>query len=1248
MFGNVRIRYRLWGGFSCVLLLIAVLGVDTVQTIDSLTGLSGDLYSHSLAVTGAVRDANANILAMHRSMKDVVLARSDTELNAEITAVGDREQRVLAAFGLVSERFSANPALVEETLRAVFDWRAIRAEVIDLARRKQWMDAQAITQGKGADQVARIEGRMAALTAAIQAEATELRDSGEQQRQYALGFTAVLFVTTVLLGFGISHAVARSIDLPLGRITAQITRIAGGETDVEIKDIERDDEIGALARGADIFRAVAHDIRTQSRIRAEVGKLSIRLQEMATLSEFARETTVRVATLLRCGCGAFYGLNEETHVLELEGAFGLTNETNRPKRFALGDGLVGQCALDQVKIVLVDLPTDYLRISSGLGTAAPTTLVLVPVLYRGRLLAVIELGAFHAFTDEDHRFLEELVPVLAINLENLRRMLVMERLVQQSRQRADALRRSEAELRSSEERLRASEEELKVTNEELTEKTRLLEQQADALRAAEEEQRTISERLADQNRQLKDQQGQLELALSENRQRSAELERVSRYKSEFVANMSHELRTPLNSLLILARSLADNVDGTLGLDDVRSARLIYESGRQLLRLINDILDLSRIEAGRMEMVQEVCRLDLLCQALERQFLPIAQDRGVALVIRIDPAAPARMMTDGDRVSQILTNLLGNAFKFTEAGRVALLIGGPGTLPSGLIGASEGEISQAGSRTDGTPAVGDTGAAPSLYLPISVADTGIGIPPEKIRFIFEAFTQAESGTSRRYGGSGLGLAIVRKLAGLLDGRIGVESAPGRGSTFTLYLPLVTEGNGGPEGTVPTGDDVTGSGVTRTLAPSIPPPPPVPEGESFPAPAVASAPMEVVDDDRASLEEGARFILVIEDDPVFGRLVYERSRVRGFSCVVEATGAGGIAFARRLRPMGIVLDLGLPDMDGWVVLDTLKHDPVTRHIPVHFITAVADPHRGRRQGGIGFLTKPVTREQIESALERLAHFDQGRTRRLLIIEDDPTARAAIVELVGNPDTEVSLACSGEQAMAMLEAEPFDCLILDLGLPGMSGFEFLEQAAALGEHVPPVVVYSGRELTLEETRRLREFTDSVVIKGARSPERLLDEVSLFLHSAEHDLADRQRQLLRQAHEREERLIGRKLLVVDDDMRNTFALSRVLRAKGMIVLMAKDGERALAQLEQNPDIELVLMDIMMPGKDGYQTLRELRADPRFVSLPVFALTAKAMPGDRERCFQAGASDYLTKPVDLDKLMAMIRVWLDGTGVSM
>lgn len=996
----------------------------------------------------------------------------------------------------------------------------------------------------------------------------------------------------LILGLTVISLTSRMVTYPIRRLTDLMSRLANHDHDIDIRGTERRDEIGEIARALQVFKQMVIDSQQQVLLKGQTTSISSTLQQATGHREFAERFTAQLSPLLHAGVTLFYGYDESRQRLDLLGSYGLRLH-NSVDAYMPGEGLVGQCAQTRQPITLHDVPDNYLRIDSGSGQALPRHITILPLLLREQLVGVLEFAGFSPLTALHQQLLDELLPMVALTLENLNRAVNTQDLLEQTREQADELRISSVTMRQQQEALRDA-------NDTLHAKTIELEEQSQRLQASEEELRVQADELQASNEELRlktdtlrQQKQQLEALQRDTAQKADELARASQYKSEFLANMSHELRTPLNSLLILSRSLADNREGNLDEEQIESARIIHDAGSSLLRLINDILDLSKIEAGKMELSLVDYPLQHLARSLRRNFDHVAREKKLDYEVAVDDHLPAEIHTDPTRLEQIVNNLLANAFKFTAKGGIRVRIGRPA-----------GDLALPETMKNQNP------------LAISVKDSGIGIPADKLERIFHAFEQADSSTSRQFGGTGLGLSISRRMAELLGGDIVLRSEVGHGSEFVLLLP---ERHSGDKTVITTAPSAISASPIRPVTRSL-------------------LPAEGVNDDRERIAPGDSVILIVEDDAAFARILADIVRQKGHRMLHAPDGEEGIALARRYHPVGILLDVMLPGMDGWTVIERLKADPATRHIPVHFLSATDDATRGRELGAVGFLTKPVTREAINQAFERLLHFAKDRTRHLLVVDDDAHARSAVRSLLNQDDVAIDEAASGEEALQKIGDTGYDCIVLDLGLPGISGLELLEELAQSGS-IPPVVVYSGRELSREENLRIRQYTDSIVIKGARSPERLLDEVSLFLHS------------IRQSHGAEsagapashDGLSGHHVMLVDDDMRNLFALSKVLRGWGVHVTLAQDGHKALQLLAENNAVELVLMDIMMPGMDGYEVTRAIRAQPSLHRLPIIALTAKAMRGDREQCLEAGANDYLSKPIDLDKLASMMHVWLRG-----
>ena len=865
-----------------------------------------------------------------------------------------------------------------------------------------------------------------------------------------------------------------------------------------------------------------------------------------------------------------------------------------------GVGLLDQVAREGRPLTVRDLPDHYLDVSSGIGSGSPRELAIVPAHADGALLAIMELGFLGATDPVQHELLARVAPTIAVAIRSSREAMRIADLLGETTRQA--------------EELQAQQEELRVNNEELEEQSRALKTSQAQLEGQQVELEQTNSQLTEQAEILERQKDALLDSQKILGDKAIELERSNQYKSEFLANMSHELRTPLNSTLILAKLLADNKQGNLTDEQVKFAATISAAGNDLLTLINDILDLSKIESGKVELQVEPVTLSRIVGSLAKTFEETARSKNVEFAVQIEPGTVERIETDEQRLGQILKNLLSNALKFTAKGRVALRVFGHG-------------VDQ---------------------VSFAVTDTGIGIAPHQREIIFEAFRQADGSTHRRYGGTGLGLSISRDLSRLLGGDIDVQSAPGEGSVFTLTLPVRHVKRDETE-------PVAGSSVPP--APLSVKPVATPAARLSATPSVAASPAAraneapglppIGDDDRGQLSATMRRILVIEDDVRFAAILKELAHEMGFQCIVTHSAGEGLAAARTYQPSAILLDMHLPDHSGLGVLDQLKQDARTRHIPVHIASVADHEQEARALGAVGYDLKPVKREQLVEALEGLrARFTQ-QLRRVLVVEDDERQLDSIRQLLAADDVEIVGTSSAAAALEQLRLNTFDCVVMDLNLPDVSGYELLEEMSQQEDvPFPPVIVYTGRMLTRDEEQKLRRYSRSIIIKDARSPERLVDEVTLFLHQVEAQLPLERQRMLREVRSRDTTLEGRRILVVEDDVRNVFALSSVLEPKGAKIEIARNGREALEALARGSaaatrGIDLVLMDIMMPEMDGYTAMREIRKQPRFRKLPIIALTAKAMRDDQEKCLAAGANDYMAKPLDVEKLLSLVRVWM-------
>ncbi len=1059
--------------------------------------------------------------------------------------------RIRAEMEILNELVGDNPTQVDRlrTIAALQDeWTAFAQSAIAAKR----------DGGNFLDPVR--DGRGKQLTDAIRAEFADF--IAQEQRLRKERNDAASYTATLTIGLFLLFTLVFSAGLAIfGR--RELMRLT--------------DTYGAILRKQD-----EHNERLQAQawLRNGQTQMAERLIGQQALPVLGRNSLEFLASHLGAAVGALY-VREEHGNLRRVATYGFSRELeNTEQSFYSSEGLVGQVAHDRRLLILDELPADYLKVSSGLGHGDPLTVALLPISNDGDVNGVIELGFLRPLSERDGEFLQQVASNIGASVEAARYRHRLQEIL--------------AETQQLNEELQVQQEELKTANEELEEQSRALKESQAHLETQQAELEQSNEQLSMQRDALDDRNNALREAQQQLEERAEELQRASRYKSEFLANMSHELRTPLNSSLILAKLLADNPKGNLDAEQVKFADSIYSAGNDLLNLINDILDISKVEAGKLDLRPENANVVRLAQSLESTFQPVAGEKQLGFCIEVADDVPRSLYTDRLRVEQILKNLLSNAIKFTEQGQVSLSV----------------------SRVD-------DGVA------FAVRDSGIGIAKEQQEYIFEAFRQADGTTNRRFGGTGLGLSISRDLAALLGGSISVTSTPGEGSVFTLVLPL-TYSSGDEESPLLV---VETAGVVRSSAPAIVKAPVQQEA----APVVPTFP-----DDRGMSVLGGRSVLVIEDEPQFAHILYDLAHELDYRCLVAHSAQDGLDLATTHHPDAILLDMRLPDVSGLSVLQRLKENPGTRHIPVHVISVEDMAEAALHMGAVGYAQKPATRDQLKGVFSKLEARLTQKMRRVLVVEDDKLQRDSIARLIGDDDIEIVAVEFGEQALEQLRHHIFDCMIIDLKLPDMQGDELLARMGS--EEIrsfPPVIVYTGRNLTRAEEAELLKYSRSIIIKGARSPERLLDEVTLFLHMVESELSSERQSMLKTARSRDRVFEGRRLLLVDDDVRNIFALTSALEHKGAQVEVARNGREAIEKLEAVGDIDLVLMDVMMPEMDGYEATRRIRENPRWRKLPIIAVTAKAMKDDQDLCMKAGANDYLAKPIDLDRLFSLIRVWL-------
>jgi signal transduction histidine kinase/DNA-binding response OmpR family regulator/CHASE3 domain sensor protein len=1215
---NFTIVSRIIGAFAVALLSLLIIGSVSYRNLQSLNG-DADLVVHTQEVLG-IKERMSSAFADAQGAGRAFVLTGESRFRDDAAAGSAETRRLLRQLreetldnASQQMRIDELEPFLEQRLQLIAELVQKRSEVATT------FDARLLDLvNRGATLASDIGTR----TKAIEEEELRLLN----QRRQAARQTERLTTATLLYGSGLAVLVVALIGWwLLNSILSQLCALSTGAARVAEGDYQHvlvtsSDEIGQVAVA---FNVMAESVRVREVVLSDENWLKDVLSRFSRLFEAERDLAAlctrvlsELATLLDARHGALYAREQQGDAhLVLRGVYAADG---LPQRIEPGQSLVGQVLRERRRLLLSDVPEDYVRISSSLGTTRARHILVFPAVLVGEVLAVVELAGMRAFTERELTFIDQFGDGLALVLNTVMANALTRSLLDQARQLSAtlAVQRQQLEERNDEletqsQRLQASEEQLEQQQEELKQTNEELEQTNEELHQANKEMEERAQQLAEQKLMLEQSNVQIEQARYDLELQSKQLALTSKYKSEFLANMSHELRTPLNSLLILSKLLADNVDGTLSTKQVQHANTIYGSGTDLLRLIDDILDMSKIEAGAVELEIEDVGFDTLEEFVESLFHPIAQHQGVELRVHVDPQLPKSLRTDGRRLQQILKNLLANAFKFTKRGSVELSIQAQQSATELLV---------------------DADAATQL-IAFAVKDTGIGIPAERQQIIFEAFQQAEAGTARKYGGTGLGLSISRELTTLLGGTLKVESTPDEGSTFTLTLPRTLQA--APPGAHPVQVRTAPRPTASAAAPAL-------SASSTAASDQALEP-DLIADDRANLAPNDLVLLVIEDDRHFAAVLAQFARDKGFKVVVSGNASAGIALARRLKPAAITLDLHLPDSDGRVVLDLLKHDASTRHIPVHVISVEDERARSLlHQGAVSFLRKPVTREALEEALSNAMEFAHLAVRQLLVVEDDPQQRSSIVELIGNSDVHTTAVATAQEALLALETTRFDCLVVDLILPDQNGSEFIKEVQRRhGGRAPPVVVYTGKDLSRREESELRALSEAIIIKNARSPERLLDETALFLHRVQAKLPAATQRLIERVQREDAQLSGRKVLVVDDDLRNIFAISTALENYKMVVAYAESGQEALDKLASDTEIEAVLMDVMMPEMDGFEAIRRIRIMDGYQRVPIIMVTAKAMRGDREKCIAAGASDYITKPVDMDQLRSLLRVWL-------
>ncbi|RJQ83816.1 MAG: response regulator [Desulfobacteraceae bacterium] len=1209
-FSNLTIRGKI---ILVVLLIIGlelILAASTLYFLGSVNSSMSRIVQYDAEKMRLAARVKTGMLEVHRAQKNIILSSSLAQIEPQMeskrhSAEGLRTDLAeLDRFIYQQERltlrdlhYSLNEFLAIDT--------KIEAMVLDHSKNSSTTPGQSaaveLSTGSGRAAYDRASEMIDQIVKNADRVLDDHRSTSMAYFRMALIVVLVLCAAGIGGGLSIGFLAARTISGNLQRVVRVTDAIARGDLETQVTVASRD-ETGLLAESIQQMQAAliraANENAVRDYVKSGLARINDAMHGQVNVRDLCAAVINEMATYVDARVGAIFLLNGRgpAPVLEFSGGYAYENAGRFPHRFSIGEGLVGQAALSKAPIRVHDIPADYIKVCSGLGDSCPTSITIAPLMFEDRLSGVVELGFLQPATEVQLDCVQQMLPAVAVTIETVRGREDLS----QSLARAQVLT----------EELQQQQDELKAVNEELEEQTQRLRQSEERLRNQQEELETVNSELEEKNRYLENNKSvieqsnrELERTRLEIEEKADQLAQASRYKSEFLANMSHELRTPLNSILLLARMLCENKDGHLTEEQVQSANIILSSGNDLLALINEVLDLAKIEAGRMELQVEPVDLREVADGIGHKFGHLIEEKGLRLEVHTAETCPVHMVTDRKRLGQILRNLISNAIKFTDRGGINVHIARPGAQ----------ELIPAGMHKETTVA-------------IAIRDSGIGIAPDKQRIVFEAFQQLDSGAARKFPGTGLGLSISRELAHLLGGEILLHSTPGAGSTFTLYLPdEIAPARQGPAASSPA---------------ALPESPSRPKRVPLAQPAAAVVPE--IQDDRNHITEADTSILIIEDDPVFARHLMDLCRQNNCKVLFSPSGEQGLSLAETQLPKGIFLDIRLPGRDGWSVLASLKENPKTRHIPVHIVSVEDVQMAALERGAIGFMTKPVEKAELEKALGKLEDVFNRPMKELLVVEDNEQLRHSTIALVGNGDVHSDEAGSAAEAMRAVQSKRYDCMILDLGLPDMNGLDMLKLLEKNTEAaLPPVIVFTGRELTRQQESELRRYSESIIIKGVCSQERLLDEASLFLHRMVDKLPERKRKLITNLHDCDVIFRGKTVLIVDDDMRNLFALSKLLAEKGVVALKAENGQKALELLDAHAGIDLVLMDMMMPVMDGYETMQRIRAQERFRTLPVIALTAKAMAQDRDRCIQSGANDYLSKPVDLMRLFSMMRVWL-------
>ncbi|MBP1311332.1 histidine kinase [Paenibacillus polymyxa] len=1237
----MKIRNKLLIGFGSLMAILLVLTLISYDRMGSLNEQLNQVYQDRYMKVRKTTAIRGQVNDMAKVMANLILnpGSSVSEAKRELDDISATGTKVLASLQTNSGT-SEEQQQVDRVAVAWNEFLSYEQRLVSLLGQDRIDEANAFRNSTG------LPAQEEAMDSINALAVFQDREIDSDMKQANLAYEESVQITTILMAAGLIMGllvilwVLPSIAKGLNVVNLMINGFGKGKyRAISRMSVASKDEIGEVAR---VFQQMAGDLeekrkfehsvlqtqKDQTWLNANTARVTELFRGVNSLEQVAQMFISEFTPILGGSYGAIYlqGKDVEDNRFKLYGSYAkVTGENSIRDVIQVGEGLLGQCVLDRKPILITEAPDGYLSIGSALGESKPVGIMIFPILFEDECIGAIEIASLDRFSDLETKLFAQLVESMGIILNNIKGRMRVEQLLRESQALTEELQCQSEELQTQQEELKRSNENLEEQTEELKRSEELLQRQQEELEHFNTELIAKTRALEEQVREVEEKNDEIEHARAQLEQQAMQLGITSKYKSEFLANMSHELRTPLNSLLILSQLLSENKEGNLKPKQVEYAQTIYMSGADLLKMIDEILDLSKVDAGKMDINHEAVHLKELELFVEQNFAPVAAQRGLQLHTEIEENLPDAIISDGYRLKQILRNLLSNAFKFT----------------------TEGSIRFSVSRANGEQLPGLLNPRRS-YLALSVHDTGIGIASDKTDLIFEAFQQVDGTTSRKYGGTGLGLSISRELSRLLGGVITVESEQGQGSCFTLYLPEQTptaedmDSHSREEfnGTDVNSDFENVAASAETDLPMIMPAKQLP---LYQMPSKNKA-EDIIHpgDDRNEITSQDKVLLIVEDDINFANILYDMARSRGFKALIALQGDDGLNMAQSYLPDAIILDIQLPVMDGWSILGELKGNSSTRHIPVHVISVIDDVKQGLMMGAIAYLKKPSSKESLDKAFSHIKSYTDQMVKRLLVVEDDDNQRKSIIELIDHDDVAITAVSTGQEALNELATQRYDCMVLDLMLSDMTGFELLdrirenEQLADL-----PIIIYTGKDLDNKEETQLRKYAESIIIKDVKSPERLLDETTLFLHRVEANLPEDKRKILQKLYNKEELFEGKKILLVDDDIRNVFALSSVLESYRMDVTFAENGREALELLEQTPDFDLVLMDMMMPEMDGYEAMRRIRLMPQFEKMPIIALTAKAMKDDRSKCIEAGASDYVKKPIQTEQLLSLMRVWL-------